>query len=196
MFTVMLLVGLLTVLSSAGVVFSRAPLNSALSLVLTLMLIATHFALLGADFIAAMQIVVYAGAIMVLVIFVIMLLGVQQTENNRNWASPVMLFMSLVSVVAFVLLMKFSLFGGGDRMVYTTLVAPGAKAPVAGWGSTEAVGEKMLGEFIFPFEIASLLLLAAAIAAVVLAHEKRRPLPLGRGLRAKQEEYAEIQEQP
>ena len=71
----MYIFGFLTLLSAAGVIFARKPLNSALCLVATLFLVAVHFALLGSDMLAVLQVLVYAGAIMVLVIFVIMLLG-------------------------------------------------------------------------------------------------------------------------
>lgn len=175
----MLIFGVLTVLAASAVVFATKPLNSALYLVLTLFLVAVHFALLGADFIAAMQVLIYAGAIMVLVIFVIMLLGLD---------SPLVRPKSITQL-------GFSFFTAGLFVVTVfgvvkyspelhVLGGPLSKSNPFPSGSVEAVGAVLFTKYIFPFELASLLLLAAIIGAVLLASEKKRPLDKGRGLKA------------
>ncbi len=174
----MLLFGLLTVLAACGVVFSRKTLNSALWLVVTLFLFAVHYALIGADFIAALQVLVYAGAIMVLVIFVIMLLGLNESGESRNVSFSG--FIGVCVSAAFVGLLIWMVRHPG---VFTL---PDSTVPVS--GSPQAVGYALFTRFLFPFEVTSLLLLAAIIGAVVLAYEPKRPLTQGRGLKAKRSE--------
>ena len=172
----MFIFGLLTVLAGCGVVFSTKTLNCALWLIVTLFLVAVHFALIGADFLAALQVMVYAGAIMVLVVFVIMLLGLNETgERGKLGLSA---YLAVATSGAFIGLLMWMLqfpkiFGRDD-----------AAAVVS--GSPEAVGYALFTRFLYPFEVTSLLLLAAVIGAVVLAYEPKRPLTKGRGLKAKQ----------
>ena len=201
----MFVFGLLTVCSALGVVFFGKPLYSALSLVLTLFLVAINFALLGAQFLAATQIMVYAGAIMVLVVFVIMLLGLQvvTVSEKRSGYRAAALGVSLVLVLGLGQIFRYQIIPVfSQESLWKPAAAassipgssiPGssiAAAPAAGelQGTTEAVGERMFTKFIYPFEVVSLLLLAAIIGATVIAYEPKRSLPLGRGLRAKQEE--------
>lgn len=169
----MILFGLLTVISALGVVLARAPLNSSLWLVMTFFLIAAHYALLGADFLAAIQILVYAGAIMVLVVFVIMLLGADSDVSEG--AS------GLTKIAG--ALAAFTLFAAIAYAVSVGLpqefIEPGAVV-----GDAKALGNVLYTEFLLPFEIAGLLILAATIGAVVLGTDKKRPLKPGRGLSA------------
>jgi NADH-quinone oxidoreductase subunit J len=169
----MALFGVLTILSASGVVLARAPLNSALWLIMTFFFIAAHYGILGADFLAVIQIMVYAGAIMVLVVFVIMLLGSEAQAKER------------IGVLTF-------LFGGtvtlclfGSLAVAISRGLPSnfeERGVVAGDAAT--LGAKLYTDFLFPFEITSLLILAAIIGAVVLGLDKRRALKAGRGLTA------------
>lgn len=187
----MAILGVLTVLSALAVVVANKPLNSALFLVLTLFFVAAHFALLGAHFVAVIQVIVYAGAIMVLVIFVIMLLGLQEDEDRRYLRSPLTLFLAVASG-CFIGVLTFGLPHG---------LAPAASPPggiadlsAQGVGNTAAFGSVLIEKFVFPFELTSVLLLASIIGAVVLAIEPKRPLPAGRGLRAKRQTEAEKNE--
>lgn len=173
MLTAMIIFGVLTIVCACGVVASEKPLNSALWLVLTLFLVAVHFALLGAHFVAAIQVMVYAGAIMVLVIFVIMLLGTEahgpetRSTSQRIAASVV----TAIFVAMTILVIQKGFPAGVARTVD---------------GSTAAIGQMLFSDYLFPFELTSLLILAGIIGAVVLGHESRRPLKSGRGLKAKQ----------
>lgn len=180
---VMFLFGVLTVLAASGVVFSVKTLHSALFLVMTLFLIAVHYVLIGADFIAALQVLVYAGAIMVLVIFVIMLLGL-----NERGGEPARLdvagYAAVVVTGSFVGLLLYMVKHPG--LVGVIADAPGA--PVS--GSAHSIGHALFTQFLYPFEVTSLLLLAGIIGAVVLAYEPKRKLPSGRGLKAKRMENA------
>ena len=175
----MLIAGILTVIAAAGVIFCRRPLYSALSLIATLFLVAVHFALLGAQFIAALQILIYAGAIMVLVIFVIMLLGLD--VDTKEISGGFFTYLSAAAVGLFVALLVVVF---RTDFFYSFVNLPqGAQVS----GTVEGVGMLLFTEYLYPFEIASVLLLVAIIGAVLLAQEPKRAIPEGRGLRAKQQ---------
>lgn len=174
----MLIFGVLTVLAGAGVVFSQKTLNSALCLVLTLFLVAVHYALVGADFLAVLQVMVYAGAIMVLVIFVIMLLGLNEKgEKGRLGLSA---FLSSLTAAVFIAIL---IYATKFPSILPEYISDKAEKFV---GTPEVIGSVLFTKFLYPFEVVSLLLLAAIIAAVVLTYEPKRALPAGRGLKAKQ----------
>lgn len=164
----------LTLLSALGVVFSAKPLTSALYLVLTLFLVAVHFALLDAGFLAVTQVLVYAGAIMVLVVFVIMLLGVDEVNEGRRNIPQFVVALAAVSVFV-------AIFAG---LSYSAPLELKNVALPAGFGGIEAIGAKLFREYVLAFELASVLLLAAIVAAVTLTIEPKRALPEGRGLKA------------
>jgi NADH-quinone oxidoreductase subunit J len=156
----------LTIFSAIGVVVSRHPVRSAMSLVVTLFLLAVFFVFLDADFVAALQIVVYAGAIMVVFLFVIMLLNLQHDEaahrpQTRAWVG-------IAGASLFALGLLYFLHKAG-----TLLPGPGMATQMpAGFGTTESVGLRLFTQFLLPFEITGLLLLASVIGAVVLARRK------------------------
>lgn len=161
-----LLVAVLTVVAALGVVLHPNPVKSALFLVVTLFLLAVVFVLLEAHMIAALQIIVYAGAIMVLFLFVIMLLNLQKDDPERGRRRYV--------------LRGFAWLGGVALAVELALLLRGAtvgsvgEAP-AGYGSAEAVARSLYTDFVLPFELTSVLLLVAVVGAVVLAQKQRRP---------------------
>ena len=160
-----LVVAAVAVLSSILVVTCKNPINSALSLVMTFFCLATFYVMLDAPFMAAIQVIVYAGAIMVLIIFVIMLLNVKAESGKRG--SHAVLAGSVIGL--FVLfqtcwfLIKGSLTGVPGTMT---------KAQIVAEGHTELIGKAMFTEFLLPFEITSILLLAAIVGAVILAKKK------------------------
>ena len=149
-----------------GVIASRPPVRSALSLLLVLGSLALLYLLLAAQFIAALQVIIYAGAIVVLFLFVIMLLhartGEARTEKLRTQRT-----------VAYVLAAGFL------AVVVTVLRAgPLADLPAAPeqFGTAQAVGRSLFTSYVLPFELASIVLLVGIIAAVVLG----RPAGAGR----------------
>jgi len=160
-----LIVAAVAVLSGILVITCKNPINSALSLVLTFFCLATFYVMLDAPFMAAIQVIVYAGAIMVLIIFVIMLLNVRTESAKRS--SHAILISSLMGL--FVLFETLYLF---NRSPIT-----GASGGLTGEimhqvGNTEVIGKAMFTDFLLPFEITSLLLLVAIIGAVVLSKRK------------------------
>ena len=166
-------VGGLVILAGAfGVVLNRNPVHSALSLLSTLFGVALLFLAQDANFLAAVQVVVYAGAIVVLFLFVIMLLGVASLEELRTdplvGQRPLGLAAGLLmgGGLLFVLL-KSDITGGAGSHPY---VAPGLP-------DVTAISHLLFTEYLFGFEITSVLLVIAVVGAVLLA--RRRPgMPL------------------
>jgi NADH-quinone oxidoreductase subunit J len=153
----------LMVLSAIGVVVTRHPVRSTMCLVSTLFLLAVVFIFLDADFVAALQVVVYAGAIMVVFLFVIMLLNLQDEEPERRRQSRG--FVALGGASLFALALLYLLKQAG-----TLLPGPGMGTAVpGGFGSIESVGLRLFTQYLLPFEITGLLMLGAVIGAVVLA---------------------------
>ena len=161
-----LFVAVLTVVAALGVVLHPNPVKSALFLVVTLFLLAVVFVLLEAHMIAALQIIVYAGAIMVLFLFVIMLLNLQTDDPERGRRRYVL--RGLAWLGGIVLAIELAVLTRGSA------VGPADTAP-AGYGGAKAVAESLYTDFLLPFELTSILLLVAVVGAVVLAQKQRRP---------------------
>jgi NADH-quinone oxidoreductase subunit J len=155
-------VAALLVLSSLAVVFQRNVVHSALALVAALFLLAVLFLLLQAPMVGVLQILIYAGAIMVLFLFVIMFLNPATPEPRRG---PWWLFAAFAAVVLAVSLTAF-MFGAQP------LADPLAATEV--FGSPETLAKSLFTDFVLPFEIASVLLLVAIVGAVVLAKRESR----------------------
>ena len=163
------------VLSGAiGVVISANPVHAALSLVMTLFGIAVLFVAQEAHFLAAVQVIVYAGAIVVLFLFVIMLIGVDRAEDIRReplrGQRPLAVLLGLVALAEIVLLSR-----GGDWVTG----APAVAGQASGEGTNvEKLAESIFTRYMFAFEVTSVLLIIAVVGAVVLV---RRPPPVAEG---------------
>jgi NADH-quinone oxidoreductase subunit J len=150
--------GAVAVAGAVNLLVQRHPINGALSLIAVMAALAGEYLLLGAEFVAAVQVIVYAGAIMVLFVFVIMLLnaGVEEQTGGSRVAFilgiPGMLIGSLL--VAWVVL----------RHSGTEAVSAGALA-----GAPKTIAPLLFHEFLLPFEVTSILILVAIMGAVVLA---------------------------
>ncbi|MEW5805837.1 MAG: NADH-quinone oxidoreductase subunit J [Acidobacteriota bacterium] len=152
------------ILSAIIVVTHRNPVVCALSLVVNLCCIAVFYLLLNAMFLAAIQVIVYAGAIMVLILFVIMLLNLPQMERRREPAGLLQSILGGLLGVLFLYAIGRALSGysrGFEAM------------PIReGFGWTESVGRLLFTNYFYPFEVISLLLIAAMIGAIILAKRK------------------------
>jgi len=150
----------IAVAAAVNLLAQRHPINSALSLIVVMASLATLFLLMGAEFLAAIQVIVYAGAIMVLFVFVIMLLNAG--EEERTSGSRVAMLLGFPAVV---------LVGG--LVAWTLLARNPHPAPVAlagnFVGSPAAIAQLLFRDFLLPFEITSVLILIAIMGAVVLA---------------------------
>jgi len=143
------------------VITCRNPVNSAMFLIMVFFFMAGLFVLLQAWFLAAVQVLVYAGAIMVLFLFVIMLLNLAEEEKRK-----LHLFgMINGALVATLLAFEFCWISSHSR-----LVPQGAASNRA--GTTEAIGRLLFSKYLVPFEIASVLLLAAMIGVIVLSRKE------------------------
>jgi|YNPNPStandDraft_1061719.scaffolds.fasta_scaffold00676_3 NADH-quinone oxidoreductase subunit J len=152
-----------SVACALGVVAARSPIYSAVSLVACLFAVAGIYALLAAHLLAILQILVYAGAIVVLILFVIMLLNLSREEMGR----PVINLRKVAATFAVAAIV--ALVTGG-----LAASAMPARRGVGPWfGSIEGVGRVLFTEYLLPFEIVSILLLAAIIGAVVIARKEK-----------------------
>lgn len=155
---------LVAVASALGMLLSRNAVYSALNLIINFVTVAVFYIILEAPFIALTQVSVYAGAIMVLFLFVIMLLGAERMDTRETlpWQRP------LALVMAFVLLLE-AVYVAVSRWV--ELPQPGV--PGASFGTPAAVGELLFNVYLLPFEVISVLLLVAMIGAIVLTRERK-----------------------
>jgi NADH:ubiquinone oxidoreductase subunit 6 (subunit J) len=149
-----------------GVVVIRNPFYSVLALVCHLIALAALFLLLRAEFVAAAQVVVYAGAVMVLYVFVVAYIGGADTPLHRPGSS--LKFLAPLFGLAVAVELCIAMLGTALKGI------SGKGAPyVLGFGTPRHIGDLFLTRYLFPFEVASLLLLVAAIGAVVLARRRR-----------------------
>jgi len=148
------------VVTSFLVIGLKNPIYSAISLLVMFFHVAGLYVLLNAEFIAVIQIIVYAGAILVLYLFVVMLLNVKREERYQR-QFLLGLFVGLMILTEMLLILMRSTFSGG-RGEYTV-------EKINTMGSTQAVGQALYTTYLFPFEVASFILLVAMIGAIVLA---------------------------
>jgi NADH-quinone oxidoreductase subunit J len=160
------LTAIIAVAGAIGVVSLRNPFYAVLSLVCHLFALAGLFLLLQAQFVAFAQIVVYAGAVMVLYVFVVGYIG-GDDETVHPWDGPAQKGIAFVFAGMLFLELCLAVLGSGLK----ALDGDGA-AIAAGFGSPAAIGELLLTKFLFAFEAASVLLLIAAVGAVVLARRR------------------------
>jgi len=163
-----LILSLIAISTALGMLFSRNAVYSALFLVLNFVTVAVFYLLLGAPFIAMAQVTVYAGAIMVLFLFVIMLLGAESLPEPRvlPWQRP------LAGVLAAALAIEAT-------FIFLTRARPvGDVLPPAGSandpGTLVELGTTLFRDYLLPFEVTSVLLLVAMVGAIVLIRKEKR----------------------
>jgi NADH-quinone oxidoreductase subunit J len=150
--------GLICVAGALNLLVQRHPINSALSLVVVMGSLAAEYLLLGAEFVAAIQVIVYAGAIMVLFIFVIMLLNAGEEERTKG--SRVAMLIGIPGMLIGSVLLAWVLI---ERSA-TVAVRAGALP-----GPPKTIGWLLFHDYLLPFEVTSVLVLIAIMGAVVLA---------------------------
>ena len=168
------------IFSALLVVFSKNPVYSVLYLIITFFAIAGHYVLLNAQFLAVVHVIVYAGAIMVLFLYVIMLLNLnQESEPHKS---------NLVKIAAVVC--------AGSMMVIMIGTLRGASQAVQETGTNigyvKNLGKVLFNEFLLPFEISSILLLAAMVGVVMVGKMDHKPLTVDGGLSAIEKEKTEV----
>jgi NADH-quinone oxidoreductase subunit J len=154
--------GALCVAGALNLLLQKHPINSALSLIVVMGSLALLYLLLGAEFVAAVQVIVYAGAIMVLFVFVIMLLNAGEEDITRGSRIAIVLGVPAVAAIA--------------ALVVYTLVSHTRDLGQVSIGSyyvkTQELGLALFREFLLPFEVTSVLILIAIMGAVVLARRE------------------------
>jgi len=147
--------------TAAGVltISQRNPIHSALYLILTLLSVAISFLFLRADFLAMIQVILYAGAIMVLIIFVLLLTAREEVKKeplfHRQSPLAILIGVGLISELSYILLQRTSPLHSGSYSL-----------------SLEHLGELLFKQYVFPFELASVLLLVSLVATVVIAKKE------------------------
>lgn len=152
---------LISIVSGVLTIALRSPVHCGLALLALLLHVAGLFVLLNAEFLFAVQVIVYAGAILVLYLFVLMLLNLKTDERHLHTKYAAILFAGIAICGELVLLVMRSPFGGakGDSPAEAILKD----------GASYAVGIKMFSDYLLPFEIVGIFLLGAIIGAIVLA---------------------------
>jgi NADH-quinone oxidoreductase subunit J len=166
-FLVFLILAIVAVASALSMLFSRNAVYSALFLIINFATIAVFFLLLGSPFLAMAQVTVYAGAIMVLFLFVIMLLGAEQLRQDQKliWQRPVAIILGLILLVE------------TGYIIYSLAMQqgliPSFSSISANYASPSDIGALLFNEYLLPFEITSVLLLVAMIGAIVLTKDQK-----------------------
>ena len=163
-----LVLALIAIATALGMLFSRNSIYSALFLVLNFITVAVFYLLLGAPFIAMAQVTVYAGAIMVLFLFVIMLLGAENLPKAQvlPWQKPLAIGLSVVLALEAAYLLITKARPAGD------ILQP--EAVVNTSENLRQLGIALFEEYLLPFEVTSILLLVAMVGAIVLSRKEKR----------------------
>jgi NADH-quinone oxidoreductase subunit J len=153
----------LAVLGALSLILQKHPIHSALSLIVVMVALAGLYLLMGAEFVAAVQIIVYGGAIMVLFVFVIMLLNAGEEEHTSF--SKLAKFAGLPLALALTGLLTAMMFRHGAAV--PNPAAPDALSPTA------SISTMLFSTFVYPFELTSFLILVAIMGALVLAQREK-----------------------
>ena len=154
----------LAVLGALSLVLQKHPIHSALSLIVVMVSLAGLYLLMGAEFVAAVQIIVYGGAIMVLFVFVIMLLNAGEEDHTD--------FSKLAKFAGLPLALALT------ASIAAAVVKPDASVPVSVQlvipGATKQISMMLFTNFVYPFELTSFLILVAILGALVLAQREKK----------------------
>ncbi len=157
------LFALIALICAINVVLQKHPISSALSLVGVMASLAVLYLMLGAEFVAMAQVIVYAGAVMVLFIFVIMLLNAGLEEHRgRSWVAKIFGFPAFIALIGLLCLFVNKWFPNSGSVKFGDFMGGGAKE----------IGMALFTEYLLPFEVTSVLILIAIIGAIVLARKE------------------------
>jgi NADH-quinone oxidoreductase subunit J len=168
-----IILGIIAIAAAIGMLTATNAVHAALFLVINFFCIALFYLGLSAPFLAMVQITVYAGAIMVLFLFVIMLLGAERVplQSRLKWQTPFAVFL----VIAFIAAALVILLSPQIGITLTPIEAlPGGNDPAL-YGSPQSIGKALFANYLLPFEVTGVLLLVAMIGAVVLAKDEKKP---------------------
>jgi len=170
--------GLICVAGAVNLLVQRHPINGALSLVVVMASLAGEYLLLGAEFVAAIQVIVYAGAVMVLFIFTIMLLNAGEEERTKGSRVAILLGVPGVAIGSLLVAWTFLRNANPESVSIGALL-----------GDPQTIARLLFRDFLLPFEVTSVLILIAIMGAVVLASRPGAIVrPHGEPVEAKQQE--------
>ena len=165
---VFVLASVMVLAGAVGVIVRANPVHAALSLVLTLFGVAVHFVALGAHFLAAVQVIVYAGAIVVLFLFVIMLLGVDKSDDLSIEPFPIQRPLAIVVGVGLAGLVIAAVVRARDR------IAEGTPLESRGDSNIKQLADNLFQDWVFAFEFTSILLIVAVAGTVLLSRKTKK----------------------
>ena len=165
---VFVLASAMVLAGALGVIVCSNPVHAALSLVLTLFGIAVHFVALGAHFLAAVQVIVYAGAIVVLFLFVIMLLGVDKADDLSIEPFPIQRPLAAVVGIGLAGLLIAAIARAHDRIVEGTPLESGGDSNI------KLLANNLFQDWVFAFEFTSILLIVAVAGTVLLSRKMKK----------------------
>lgn len=160
----------MVIASAACTILARNPVHSVLWLICAFFNAAGLMVIAGAEFIAMLLVIVYVGAVAVLFLFVVMMLNIDFAELRAGFVRNFPLGILIAVILLAELIMGLSAYRVGGLKLGTP---DGSGATAAGKSNIEAVGAALYGQYLFPFEVAGLILLVAMIGAIVLTHRQR-----------------------
>ncbi|MFM7046557.1 MAG: NADH-quinone oxidoreductase subunit J [Actinomycetota bacterium] len=157
---------------AVGVITRKNPVHAALSLVLTLFGVAVHFVALEAYFLAAVQIIVYAGAIVVLFLFVIMLLGVDKAEDLKTEPLVAQRWLAVVAGLGLLGLLVVAVSRGAEVLTTRSEGLATSAEAASGDANIQQLAQSVFGDYVVAFELTSVLLVVAVVGTVMLARKR------------------------
>lgn len=160
----------IALICAINVVLQKHPISSALSLIGVMASLAVLYLMLGAEFIAMAQIIVYAGAVMVLFVFVIMLLNAGIEEHKgRSWMAKILGFPAFIALLGLLCFFVNKWFPNSGSVRFGDWLSPGTREL---GGNANAIGTALFTDYLLPFEVTSVLILIAIVGAIVLARKE------------------------
>ena len=169
---VFVLASAMMLIGASGVITRRNPVHAALSLVLTLFGVAVHFVALEAYFLAAVQIIVYAGAIVVLFLFVIMLLGVDKAEDLQTEPLVAQRWLAGIAGLGLLGLLVIAVSRGVEMLTTRAEGLATSAEGASGDANIQQLARSVFGDYVVAFELTSILLVVAVVGTVMLARRR------------------------
>ena len=169
---VFVLASAMMLIGAIGVITRRNPVHAALSLVLTLFGVAVHFVALEAYFLAAVQIIVYAGAIVVLFLFVIMLLGVDKAEDLHTEPLVAQRWLAGIAGLGLLGLLVIAVSRGAEMLTTRAEGLATSAEGASGDANIQQLARSVFGDYVVAFELTSILLVVAVVGTVMLARRR------------------------
>jgi NADH-quinone oxidoreductase subunit J len=160
--------GALAIIGAFGLLLARHPLRGAMGLLVTMLALAGMYAQLHAHTIAVFQVIIYAGAIMVLIIYFIMLLDVRSDDYKRRFSPLFLVAAPIVAVLVFIFIVKLSRMLSSDVGVISRMANMPTTATTESFGGIKAFSAHLMTTYMFAFEYVSTLLFAAIVAVIAI----------------------------